>query len=50
MKNERLSDDYTLNIRLLREELRVGESFDIIERHLCVAGRDVGLFYIDGFV
>ena len=50
MKNERLSEDYTLNTRLMREALRVGESFDIIERHLCVAGRDTCFFYIDGFV
>lgn len=50
MEENRLYTDYNLNVTLLREELRVSESFDIIERHLTVAGRDVCFFYIDGFV
>ena len=45
-----LSSDHNLNTLILREELRVGESFDSIERHLSVAGADACFFYIDGFV
>ena len=50
MKYESLCDDYGLNTLLMRERLRVGESFDIIERHMTVCERDVCLFYLDGFV
>ncbi len=45
-----LSGDYNLDTLLLRESLRVSESFDIIERHITVCKRDMCLFYIDGFV
>ena len=34
---------------LLSSKLRVKESYDIIERHLCVAEEDVCFFYVDGF-
>ena len=44
-----LSGDYNLDTLIVREALRVEESFDMIERHLTVAGTDVCLFYIDGF-
>ena len=44
-----LSLSHTANVSLLSSRLRVGESFDIIERHLLVAGEDVCFFYIDGF-
>ena len=46
----RLSSDYNKNFTDLSRILRVRESFDIIERHLTVAGREVCFFYIDGFV
>ena len=42
--------EHTNNVRLLSSRLRAGESFDIIERHLRVAGEDVCFFYVDGFV
>ncbi len=46
-----LTKDYNLNTIYMRERLRVNESFDIIERHLTVAGGlDMCFFYIDGFV
>ncbi len=45
-----LYGDYAENTLLLREKLRVNESFDIIERHLTVCERDTCFFYIDGFV
>ena len=45
-----LSSDYTQNIQSISTRLRVNESFDLIERHLEVAKRDVAFFYIDGFV
>ncbi len=47
---ERLFTDYDENISLMRDRLRVNESFDIIERHLMVCERDMCFFYIDGFV
>ena len=47
---ERLFTDYDDNIKMMREILRVKESFDIIERHLTVCERDMCFFYIDGFV
>ena len=37
------------NVAILSSRLRANESFDIIERHLCVADEDVCFFYIDGF-
>ena len=49
-KISRLSEDYTANVTDLRARLRVSESFDIIERHLSVGGKDVCFFYVDGFV
>ena len=50
MKSKRLHSDYNLNVLLLRENLRVDKSFDIIERHLTVGNLDTAFFYIDGFV
>ena len=48
--DEILSGDYFENIKNISKILRVNESFDMIERHLIVAGKDVCFFYIDGFV
>ena len=45
-----LSQSHEENVRRVRELLRVGKSFDCIERHLSVGGEDVTFFYIDGFV
>ena len=50
MDVKKLRTDYKENLILIRERLRVKESFDIIERHLTVCGKDVCFFYIDGFV
>lgn len=44
-----LSLNHNANVSLLSSRLRAGESFDIIERHLTVAGEDICFFYIDGF-
>ena len=44
-----LSLSHEANVSLLSSCLRAGESFDIIERHLAVAGEDVCFFYVDGF-
>ncbi len=45
----RLTENYEENVLLIKERLRVAESFDMIERHLTVGGCDVTFFYIDGF-
>ena len=47
---ERLFCEYTENIEMMAQRLRVKENFDVIERHLDVAGADMCFFYIDGFV
>ena len=44
-----LSLNHEANVALLASRLRVVENFDIIERHLSVAGQDVCFFYVDGF-
>ena len=45
-----LSLNHDANVSLLSSRLGVGDSFDIIERHLTVGGEDVCFFYVDGFV
>ena len=45
----RLLTDYSENIREISRILDTGRNFDCIERHMNVGGRDVSLFYIDGF-
>ena len=37
------------NVSLVSAQLRAHENFDVIERHLDIAGEDVCFFYIDGF-
>lgn len=44
-----LSLSHKESVAFLSSELRVKESYDIIERHLRVAGEDVCFFYVDGF-
>ena len=46
----RLVTDYGKNLECLKSALRVGESFDLIERHLTVAKRDMSFFFVDGFI
>ncbi|MFB4164306.1 spore germination protein [Alteribacillus sp. JSM 102045] len=51
-ENERTTPvfkNFTHNIDYLKKELGVGESFDVVHLDLHYAGRDVGLFLIDGF-
>lgn len=50
MEDRRLFADHLKNIESISRRLRVKESFDIIERHLIVAERDMCFYYIDGFV
>ena len=46
---QRLVLSYAENVTAMRNRLRAAASFDIIERHLTVLGRDMCFFYIDGF-
>jgi len=46
----KLSDNYKENRLNISTRLRTGESFDIIEKRLCAAGRELSFFYIDGFI
>ncbi len=50
MEENILFADYGRNIEMMSRRLRVKESFDVIERHLTVAERDMCFYYIDGFV
>ena len=44
-----LGINHKSNVSVLSSRLRVKENFDVIERHLDVAGEDVCFFYVDGF-
>lgn len=44
-----LSTNLGENVDYLKRQLGVGESFDVIVREFCVGGKDVALFFIDGF-
>lgn len=44
-----LGTNHKSNVLVLSSRLRVKDNFDVIERHLDVAGEDVCFFYIDGF-
>ena len=46
----RLSDDYTQNVAMMDDTLRVSESFDLIKKTLAVGSDELTLYYIDGFV
>jgi len=46
----RLSDDIKENLKYFRETLGIGESFDVMERELEIAGRRAALIFIDGLV
>ena len=50
LEENRNKEEYSLTVKDIRRRLRVGESFDIIERHLTVCSKDSCFFYIDGFV
>lgn len=39
---------YQKHLRILKKDLPVGESFDLLERNLKIGGRSASLFYIDG--
>lgn len=47
---ETLSKDYHENVEKMRASLRVGESFDLLERRLVIGRDEMTLFYIDGFI
>lgn len=47
---ERFFDSYEVNRELFYEYLRVGESFDIVERQITVGAERMSLFFIDGFL
>ena len=45
-----LSENYSINVKVLSDRLRCGDNFDVVERHLYIGKRDMCFFYIDGFV
>ena len=44
-----LTDNYEQNVKLIRKALRVGESFDVLEKTLRVDKGELTLFFVDGF-
>ena len=46
---ERLTKSYPQNVAHLRARLRIGQSFDLLERRLSIGQDEATLFYIDGF-
>ncbi|MBE6564995.1 MAG: spore germination protein [Ruminococcaceae bacterium] len=42
--------EYTADVALVDRELRIGESFDLKKRELIMGGKQVCLYYVDGFV
>ena len=49
VRDAALTIDHTQNLRLVAAALRVSASFDLVERHLTVGGRDLCFFFVDGF-
>lgn len=45
-----LSKNYEENVRALRQILDSDQNFDILEKHLLIAGHAASLFFIDGLV
>ena len=39
---------YQNHLKRLKKDLPIGESFDILERHLKIGGRNATVFYVDG--
>lgn len=47
---EKLSEDYRENVSAMRRLLHAEQNFDILEKHLLIAGHSASLFFIDGLV
>ena len=45
----KFSSDYDKNVQLIRELLRVDESFDILHKRLCIGSGELSMFFVDGF-
>lgn len=41
-------DLYDFYVREVKKELERGKSFDVIEREICIGGRDATFFFVDG--
>lgn len=44
-----LTQHYNTNAQQLRDVLRLDQSFDLVERHIVIGGREASLFLVDGF-
>lgn len=49
-KDDVLCGDFSSDTERLDSMLRVGESFDIIKREMCISEKRIAMYYIDGFV
>ncbi len=46
---EKLSENYSQNVKIIRERLRVADSFDVLHKQLKIGNGELSLFFIDGF-
>ncbi len=46
---EKLSENYFQNVKIIREQLRVADSFDVLHKQLKIGNGELSLFFIDGF-
>ena len=46
----KLTGDYRADVQTLDSILRTDASFDLIKRELRIAGTDMTMYYIDGFI
>ncbi len=46
---EFLSENYSQNVKTIRQSLRVAESFDVLHKQLKIGNGELSLFFIDGF-
>ncbi len=45
----KLTSDIDYNSRILSEQLRASENFDIVKRDICICGKRAFLLFVDGF-
>lgn len=46
---KKLTENYSDNVKLIRELLRIDESFDVLHKRLVVGDGELSIFFVDGF-
>ena len=47
-KPEKDANAFSMYMDILKKELPIGESFDLLERKLIIGGRRASMFFVDG--